>query len=50
MGIACNIPVYLPVDQKQCALREDKYIEMLSFFCIYCACRDKTTFGSKWVL
>jgi hypothetical protein len=32
MGITCNIPVYLPVDQKQCALREDKYIEMLIFF------------------
>jgi hypothetical protein len=32
MGITCNISVYLPVDQKQCALREDKYIETLSFF------------------
>jgi len=32
MGITCNIPVYLPVDQKRCALREDKYIEILSFF------------------
>jgi len=32
MGITCNISVYLPVDQKQCTLREDKYIETLSFF------------------
>lgn len=32
MGITCNIPVYLPVDQKRCAMRENKYIEMLSFF------------------
>jgi hypothetical protein len=32
MGIMCIIPVYLPVDQKQCALREDKYTEMLSYY------------------
>lgn len=32
MGITCNMPVYIPVDQKQSALREDKYMEMLSSF------------------
>jgi len=47
MGITCNIPVCLPVDQKQCSLREDKYIEMLWFF-FYYTC-DKITFGNKWV-
>jgi len=30
MGITCNIPVYLPVDQKRCAPR-DEYIEIVSF-------------------